>query len=608
MTLAQREWLRQRFVGPPGYGAAAARLETPGTVVLLTGAPGSGRRAAAIVLLHGAGEGGDALREVSLDDWLKQNESAEPVGGERILFDLSAVSAPEFIDAQSRLGTSWEKLRRLDARMVMVIPRDHERHLRPDFHQLLVPIGRPDEAGVLARHLRPAGIELSRTELRHSVFRPLLGRSPMRELQQLSALLVQARSAGGVFATWAAEALAAVKDRTVEVAEQIAGLDDGRQKALLFTSAMLDEAPADAVIRLSERLLAKLGHPEDTQPRLDRPDPLQRLQDVGVKVEDERVRFAALAYGAAVRSHFWLYYPDLRPAFGGWVTDAVRETPWLESVDRQRLIGRYTEQTLRIGDVRTLTDLVESWAQDPRLLPEAMQVLGQGLLSEAWGTEFRRRIYDWSTTPRLPGNLARVLARTCVEVLAPRFPDQALVRLHQLARRELGADPPEVLDLLLGLVRRDRRLYLRLLDRLCTGLEKPAPERSDAGIFLALVECLPTWVPQRDVARGWRGVLTVARESRTWEPAVRAWLSAARRERDGGARLMGILVEAACGRVDVLSRFYLLAHGWAAGPDDEPAPLTRSEVAARFCRAIDRAQGIEPLDPAAAGPAEGSTA
>ncbi|MFI9330245.1 hypothetical protein ACIGZJ_22200 [Kitasatospora sp. NPDC052868] len=389
------------------------------------------------------------------------------------------------------------------------------------------------------------------------------------------------------------------------MAGHIAALTDGRQRALLFTAAMLDEAPADTVFRLSTALLTKLGHPEDERPRLDRTDLTQRLRELQVEVRQGRIRFDALAYGPAVRSHFWLYYPDLRATFGAWVADTVREVSWLDQADRRKLVSRFTEQALRVGDARVLTDLVESWARETRLLPEAMAVLDQGLRDEQSGAAFRVKIYDWSRDSLLHPNLVRGLARICVDVMAPNHPDQALVRLHQLARRESGTVPRYARESLLELARRDARLWEKLLGRVCEGMRRPEPRHPDAVIFLELVDPPPSKARREDVIEGWRGVLTVA-PPEVWAPGVAAWLSAARGERDGGERLMGILIEAADGGLDVLSRYYLLAYDWAAEPDDAPSPVSRADVAARFRREIDRAQGIEPLEPASARATEWS--
>ncbi|MEU8921202.1 hypothetical protein AB0D10_09740 [Kitasatospora sp. NPDC048545] len=593
VALDQRLWLKRRFVGPPGYGDAAERLDDPGSVVLISGSSGSGRRAAAFALLHHSGGRTDGFREVSLDD--VKYEPARLVGGERVLFDLSAASERDFAEVQAFLATFWEKVRISRARLVVVLPWEHRHLLRSDFRQLLVSIGRPDGAGVLTRHLRIAGIYTTRTELRQSVLSQFFDGSPMRELQQLSELVVEARPEGGDFGTWAEKALAALRKRGAEVAEQIAGITDGRQRALLFAAAMLEEASAPAVSQTCDLLLATLGHPEDERPRLDRDDLTHRLRDIRVDVRNEKIRFEAFSYGAAVRAHFWLYYPDLRRAFGDWVRDVITEPAWLGALDRRRLVGRFTEQALKVGDVHVLSELVEAWTQEARLLPDAIQVLGHGLTSEEHGAALRRRIYDWSTGPKLTPNLVQVLARTCADAMAPHHPDQALVRLHHLGRRPFEEGARYAWDALLELVGRDKRLYLRLLDRLCNGLERRVPVRSDIGILLQLVDPLPDWVPSTEAVRGWRGVLAAAASSKDWEPGVRSWLSAARWKPDGGERLMRILTDAADGCTGALNRYYLLAHAWAKDSDDRPGCTSRAEVATRFCREIDRAQAVEPL-------------
>ncbi|MEU9042563.1 MULTISPECIES: hypothetical protein [unclassified Kitasatospora] len=599
VALEHRVWLSRRFVMPPGFEDAAAKVKKPGTTVLLSGDSGSGRRTAAVVLLHRAGGDRALFREVSLDG--SPDEPSEVATGERVLFDLSGASEREFVEAQRLLRIYRDKVERSEARLAVVLPREGEHLLHSDFRQLIVPIGRPDGDQVLKRHLRMAGIEVPLPELRRSALGKFLGRSPMRELQRLSELVVQASSQGGDFSNWALRAVEAVRDRGGQVAQQISDLADGRQRALLFTAAMLEEAPAATVFRLSDRLLARIGHPEDERPRLDREDLTQRLRSLQVQVRDERIRFDALAYGAAVRTHFWLYYPDLRATFGDWVRDVVRTEAWLAPADRRLLVGRFTEQALRVGDVHVLAGLAESWTEETRLLPEATQVLGEGLTSETWGSEFRRRIYYWSVGPKLEPNLVQVLARVCVDAIAPHYPHQALVRLHHLARRAPEEGARYARDALLELASRDRRLYLRLLDRLCEGLERRTPVRSDADIFLELVGSLPGWVPHTEGVQGWRGVLAAASSPKAWEPGVKSWLSAARRTSEGGRQLMRILTDAADGRVAVLSRYYVLAHEWGTGPDDSPGPVSRAVVVARFCQEIDRAQGIEPLVGATGG-------
>ncbi|WP_031067442.1 hypothetical protein [Streptomyces sp. NRRL WC-3742] len=588
VALDQRRFLRARFIGPRGYGEAAARLERPGTVVLLMGGSGSGRRSAAIVLLHCADQEGRRFRELFPND--ERFDSGEPEKSERVLFDLTETSESEFLEAQGRLRRIWEQIRRVGGRLVVVVPQEHEHLLQSDFRQLLVGIGRPDWAGVIVRHLRLGGVKVSRREVHGSAFSEDLKRYRMRELQRLCELMVVAHTEGGQFDAWAAKAVEAVRKRGEEAAQQISSLTDGRQRALLFAAAMLEGTSVDAVCRLVDRLLAKLGHPADGRPELDRDDMTRRLKAVRVDMRGERIHFEALAYGAAVRSHFWLYYPDLRETFGAWVADTVQKTNWLTPADRRRLVGRFTEQALKVGDVRKLIETVESWAEQPGSSDEAVQVLGLGLMSERHGAEFRAKIYDWATSPQPADTLVPVLVRTCVDIMALQHPDQAIVRLHQLARRESGRIATNAL---LRLARGEKRLYLKLLERVRAGMARQDPWLPDVDLFLALMDPLPTWLPRAEAVRGWREVLRLPPS--LWARGVKTWLQAARLVPDDGLRLMGVLLAAAEGRSEPLSHYYLLAHAWETERDDRPLSVSRAEVAKRFRREIDRAQGLGPL-------------
>ncbi|MFI2612615.1 hypothetical protein [Kitasatospora sp. NPDC018619] len=599
LAAERRRWLSQRFVEPRGYAEVFHRLEEPGTAVLISGHRGSGRRTAAVVVLHRAGRAGDPFREVALDD--QQAEPGELAEGERVLIDLSDLSDQQFADAQGLVTSYWHKVERQSGRLAVVLSREQERLLPSDVRQLLVPVDRPAGDRVLAKHLWWADVRVPAPELRRSALGEFLDRSPMRELERLHELVVEARMAGGTFEAWAATAAAALRKRGEEVAQLVAGLTDGRQRALLFTAAMMDGAPAAAAFRLADQLLARVGHPEDDRPRLDRADLTQRVRELGMTVRDGRIRFEELAYAEAVREHFWLYYPDLREAFAAWVDDSVKATALLSAVERRRLVARFTGEALNAGDVGLLADSVTAWAKESRFLPEAMLVLEQGITSETCGPAFRAKVYEWSVGPQPHANLVRVLARICVDVMATHHPDQALVRLHHLARREPGDGPRYGREALLELVGRDERLYLRLLDRSCEGLEKSPPVPSDGGIFLALMDPLSDRVRQEEAVRGWRAVVRVPSLRTEWEPVVRNWLSAARQAEDGGERLMTILLRAAEGRGDVLHRYYLLALDWAADAEDSVGRVSREEVASRFQSAIDRLQGIEPLVGAAGG-------
>lgn len=109
ITREDRSRLADRFVPPVGYRVAADRLEKPGSVVLLEGPPGSGRRAAAIMLLHGFGEDRDAdnekVRFEELHGTGEDESHLVPGRGDRFLLDLSGIADEEtYGKAQHRLA------------------------------------------------------------------------------------------------------------------------------------------------------------------------------------------------------------------------------------------------------------------------------------------------------------------------------------------------------------------------------------------------------------------------------------------------------------------------------------------------------------------------
>ncbi|MFF7453007.1 hypothetical protein [Kitasatospora sp. NPDC008115] len=600
VALDHRLWLRERFVPPQGFGEARTRLERPGTTVLLAGPPGSGRRTAAVMLLHEPQDPAASFVELSFS---RENEdSTVPEAGDRLLLDLSSIAEEDYEAAQALLYGYWGRVEQAGARMVAVLPSADQELLLPALRQLVAAIGRPRELAVLRRHLESDQVRLAPDDLLGAELTAHLRDFAMRDVQRFAALVAQARSAdpAAPAAEWLGQALGALSDRAGEVAQRIAALESGPQRALLLSAAMLAGASADAVFHHADRLLGLVPHTPDEKPLLERADLAERLKALPSLEVDARgrIRFVALAYDAAVRTHFWTYLPGLREGLGRWVEDAVRSPhPALGTQDRRRLVERFTEQSLRAADWRTLHRLAGEWAAEPRRSEEALAVLRLGLEHERYGAGFRSKIYEWATGQVSPA-AARVLARACGEVMARTHPDQALVRLHHLARRTGRNGPAEVRETLYELVRQDRRLYLKLLARFWDGLAAQGAATADVRLFLDLVgePPPPRWVPADALAVTWAKVLAVARREQ-WAEAVHRWLSAARAEPPAGERLMDVLVEAAEARPERLTRLYLTGHEWVAGgPRDERS--ARAGVAARFWQKIDIAQGIESGDPA----------
>ncbi|MFJ4666642.1 hypothetical protein [Kitasatospora purpeofusca] len=603
VAVDQRRWLQARFVPPPGFGEALHRLERPGSAVLLAGPPGSGRRTAAVMLLHDPEDPTASFVELSFSRD-REDSMPPPEAGDRLLLDLSGTTEEDYGAAQQQLYGYWGRVELAGARLVAVLPSMDQELLLPALHQLVVGTGRPREVAVLRRHLEGKQLELAPEDLHGEELMASLERFAMRDMQRFADLVARARTAApsGSASDWIRQALAALSDRSGEVAQKVASLASGQQRALLLVAALLAGASADAVFHHADRLLGLAEHTPDDQPLLERIDLAEQLKSLPLELDDRgRIDFKSLAYDEAVRTHFWTYLPWLKECLGRWVAEVVdRPHPALVTQDRRRLVERFAEQSLRTTDWRTLHRLAGEWAADPRSSDEALAVLRLGLDHDRYGAGFRSRIYEWAKGQQIPSSLATVLARACGEVLARTHPDQAVVRLHHLARRTVRDGPVAVRETLYLLVRRDRRLFQLLLGRFRDGLSAREPWTEDVQLFLELVGDPLGDPPLRGLVSGdalaatWAKVLVAAGAGQCAE-TVRLWLSAARTASPDNEWLTDVLVAGADAAVpDRLTALYLAGREWVTGSPWEERP-GRAEVATRLWQKIDSVQGIEPV-------------
>jgi len=610
-------WLNQRFVEPGHYGRARELLADSGSV-LLTGAPGSGRRATAQMLLHRLNpNNAELIRE--LPDADTGGPSDGPVldaqvvdSGQRLLLDLSTSEETYCEVVLGQLPSYRAEVQERGAHLVVVLPRSREHHFGSELGPSVVEIVRREGKGVFQRYLRSDGIKnFTSAQLDVDELPAQLDSEPMRVIAQLAGLVRYARERepDQKFSDWLSTARAALTERSGEVAKQVKDLRSGQQRALLLTTAMFSGAHADAVFKATSTLCKVVQHPEDDRPRLEREGVAEQLAEIEAKADDAGlVRFRLLAYDRAVRNHFWANFPNLRVGFRDWVGTAIGQRT-LTAEDRNEVVTRFAEQALRTGRPGDLLSLVERWVRrsDARgpssLLPQAAKALERGLSHERYGVFFRRQLYTWSREPSLRHDLAQVVVQVCSEILALTHPEQAVVRLHHIVRRHSGSVGEAARDALLGLVDRDRRLYRRLLDRVTNGPRAKDDEAADLALFLNLADPAQLIDSQRrtrsliadetvrgQLITGWNAVLGGPSSLHcAHRHRVRTWLAC----EDGLYRelLLNVLVSAGDGRDDLLSRLYVIARDWAYAPDDRREK--RIGIADRLNNKINSAQGID---------------
>lgn len=603
--------LADRFVPPLGYRIAADRLKKPGSVVLLEAPPGSGRRAAAIMLLHGLGEDGgadeDGVRFEELPSTDKEEASLAPGEGDRFLLDLSGITDEEaYAKAHRRLAMHRSQVQEAGAHMVVVLPSSMEHAHAPDLEPHTVTLGRPRGIAVVTRYLRMDRMTFSPADFGSADLQPLFDRSPMRDLVRLAGLVRSARDSGRFgteFTGWLDQAMHAVTDRAGDVSRQVATVRTAPERALLLTTAVFEEARADAVYEAWRSLMRTVRHEEEATTELARTDFGERLVALGIERDpDGRLRFGRLAYADAVRTYFWANFPGVRDDLRDWIGHAAGLRS-LTTDDRVNVVVRFGERSLAVGRPDHLFDLVVRWADSvtgASCDPRAVSALELGLSHERFGGWFRKRMYECATSGTSSHGLVRVLTAACVQSLGATHPDQALVRLHHLAVRK-GEEAREARDALLDLAGRDRRLYRLLIDRL-RGRTRRDPSGAEPHLLL-LTELLrgdralepPPWP---DLFLGWEAVFSQP-PTEFWNPLVRSWLDAAASDSTREMAL-GVMVGAARGRPAALHRLYAIACDWA-GPTRHPS---RAAVAALFWQHIDHSQyaRTESTERAGAGP------
>lgn len=589
--------LADRFVRPVGYRVAADHLDKPGSVVLLRAVPGSGRRAAAIMLLHGIGEdGGTDEEDVRFEELPATDKDEDPLApdeGDRFLLDLSEIANEEaYARAQRRLAVRRSQIQEAGAHMVVVLPSGLEHIHAPDLEPHTVTLGRPRGVAVVTRYLRMDRMAFRPVDLGRADLQLRCDRSPMRELARIAGLVRTARDSsrfGADFAGWLDQAMHAVNDHAREVSQQVATVRTAPERALLLAMAMFEEVRADTVYEAWHVLMRTVRHEEEATTELARTDFGERLAALGIeRGPDGRLRFERLAYADAVRTYFWANFPGMRDDLRNWIGHAAG-LRGLTTDDRVNVVVGFGERSLAVERPDHLFDLAVHWADSTTGTScdsRAVAALELGLHHQSFGGWFRRRMYECVRSGPLSDGLVRVLAAACHQSLGATHPDQAMVRLHYLAVRK-GEAAREARKALLDLASRDRRLYRLLIDRLRdrTRREPPAAELQ----LQLLTELLgsdraPDPPPWPDLFLGWKTVFSQP-PTGAWDPMVSSWLNTVACD---GTREMALEVMAGAtrGSAAALHGLYAIACGWA-GTSHHPS---RAAVASLFWQYIDHAQ------------------
>jgi hypothetical protein len=590
--------LARRFVQPRGLGDAREVLRLHQTV-FLQAPPGGGRPTAAKLLLKELATPEETIFQL----WLQEKAT-----NARAPFDFTHVGDGDhaWADLTDTGGWSWDEIhgellelrstaRHRNAHLVVILP-DEAVLLNTEIDQFRVRLEAPSLDQVLRSHLRAAGF--GPLEVRQSdALEFVRSDRPLRDVPEYVRLVAEAQNlaAGEAdFKTWCDTAFKAFEGRKSEASAFIRTLKGGSDRALLFSVAMLHGAHGDAVDHAATALMARAEHAPDLGSLLEHEMLDRRLDSINAKADVHgNVRFKILGFDAAVRSYFWTQLPGLRQPIVKWLPVAL-DSPDLSQAERDNLVTNFADLCLTDRYHAVLLNLVAQFTSQHTTAARvnaAALILRRGLRAERCAREFRRQIYDWSINRRTSDQLAAVLVAACRDEIFATHPDEAMVRLHHLARRNARSEAHKTLA---GLARADPRSMRQMLARIADPPPDTRPWEADPWLFLDIAHpwtlaelgdrrraLITEGAVAERLSRGWALVFEeLPHES--WARYAESWLSCAAAIGEHRNTLLNTLVRGAAREADTLASLYAIA----------VSADFRDSVSDLLLRKITQAQGV----------------
>lgn len=585
------EDVAMQFQPPDGFSKIEDAIEEQG-IVVLRGEPGSGRRFAALKLLAKSEYSPGLFYAPVIDSADEESLAQLPLQtGDRVLLDLSTMSVERFTAlVASELPAFFRSVRDIGARSVVILPDGCEP--AAEWMKLVRPIARPNPVQAYKNHLVSIGIKPVEGVDKASIYKHF-AHAPMRDLDRLRMLVDEAREANPTldYHEWTRKALEALSAGPEEVAAILKDLRAGHQRALLLSASLFAGLSADRAWHAAMILLDTLCYPKDPDLPLDRADLQEQLALFGASIDqNRRVQFKK-PLDEAIRTYLWDGYPALRASLAKWI-EVLAKGRGDPDPDSEQVVTRFGHQHLRTGQVDSLKQLIASLAglKKDTVNQSASILLALGLTDPVHGRYFRLAMNDWARETSLSTGLGAVLIDACARTLVHTYPDQALVRLHNLARHPgpVGEMACEALAQQLDDGRLGRLLVL-LLRRMAD-----VPHKRDPYVFCRVVDpdrLTAAYGRYRPLAtnhavrayltRAWRDTLTALPEG--WQERLHGWLGttdATRRD-----LLLTVLAEAPADLTS-RSRLHAAATGWAV------ASGASWDVADDLLKRINAAQGI----------------
>ncbi|MFI1734068.1 hypothetical protein ACH40E_33620 [Streptomyces acidicola] len=403
-------------------------------IVVLAGPADTGRRTAALRVLHEVGVPAEQLLSLVLDWDRPRTEQLPATPRHGFVLDLSGYSSlpPDFYQGLS----------------------SHQKEAATGGCYLVI-LATPGtwKPGTLAsvpriEHVQPPALDVAKAHLRQRKPGRLSWLDDGSELNKLLSSTTSPADAVRLTQIIAAaddDGQAKAKEEFENWRDHLTGWfkdHDGdehlRDRALLIAIALLDRLPADVVMAAADRLFALVKGVLPPGGALAGPDLETRLEITGAKrVEDDGLSLDQARHGLdeAVLAHVWAQRPHLRSELLRWASEITAPKGIADKYRAQVAAALTSLATGPAGQavLRIVTEWIASDSAAHRRL--AAGVLESTATHPGIGVAVRKYLYDAAKQKNLSEALAQTVAEVCAGQLGRTYPRVALTRLRLLAGR-----------------------------------------------------------------------------------------------------------------------------------------------------------------------------
>ncbi|MGW8376915.1 hypothetical protein [Streptomyces sp. ODS28] len=494
-----------------------------GGVLVLIGEASTGRRAAALRLLHELDVPRERVRWL-VPDWEQPlTERVPHTDGHGFILDLNdSTTLPE------TFYTGLSDYRRVaessGTYLVMLVSPGR---WKPEGLVTVpeVTLRRPQAPEIATTHLRhlaPAREEWLTQPPLNGLLQPT---SPPADAARLARLVIRAGETDdrekikAEFTGW--------HDYLQGWFEKHAETADLRERALLIAAALLEGVPVHTVLEAADKLFQQVGGSLPVGGPLAGRDLTKRLE--AIKASSAAAEAISLdkdrhGLSEATLKYVWLQRPQLRKTLLQWASD-LSGPGGIAVKHLHRIAASLVQLSLLPGGNMVQTVAID-WIGTGRTTHRdlAVEVLEAMALHPVTGPGLRKNLYDWAHQSGTSEQLAAAIAQISAGHLGQKFPRIALTRLRLLASRPDGLARDAIAEAVRDLAANHlvRPLVLAEVTQ-WLGAKEESTRRAGAEAFLALT----------DLTMGPPPLLTAAQDAEDeeaaeeiWQMLVRGWRAA----------------------------------------------------------------------------------